>query len=337
VFHDYVVDGIQTVINNLDKDLTMLTGDKLSSAICVGKTISLIKDTCITYSENETNEITNKNVCVVISGQQIEKLINDKSNVLKKLIESTNRRIIYRASPNVKQLYVSYLQKTFNEPVMMIGDGSNDVSSIMKADIGIGVKGENQTVQKVADIVVDSWIVVPSLLKDFNKKKLIIDNVCQWVIMKHMLTSFSLFGMLVTSFYERIRDPTSPYLMASTNALLFLFMIYYSYYEDSTIIMSNKSYVQGILLGSINGLYVFWNLPNENGIYLAIASVIMQLTVRLQCVDSDKSIKNRLFYAISCSITIIILYVLSDIQYDMFIGYLILSLLMYYIIEHYIC
>lgn len=333
VFHDYVVDGIYDVIKPLKNKMIMLTGDKQSSAIYVGRTIGMLDSTNYTlFNKNNLSQI-NYDECLVISGKELEEMINNKNNKFKGIVDMINRIIIYRATPNIKQLCVSYLQKSFRVPVAMIGDGSNDVSSIMKADIGIGVKGENQTVQKVADIVIDNWLVIPKILNDFKKKRTIVENVCQWVIMKHMLTSFTLFGMLITSFYERVRDPTSPYLMGLTNMILSLYMMYYSYFEQSTILMSNKTYVHGILLGLLNGLYVFSNTDYNSGIYLAVASIVMQLVLRLQSVDSNKSAINKMFYCLSCLFVIAILYTISNISAEMFFSYLLLSGVMYYLVD----
>lgn len=100
-----------------------------------------------------------------MSGSTFNKMMADQNKKLNKIIISSNRKIIYRAQPDTKQKYISYLQKEFEKPVMMIGDGSNDVSAIIQADIGIGVIGENKTIQKVSDIVVNNWIVIPSLIK----------------------------------------------------------------------------------------------------------------------------------------------------------------------------
>lgn len=336
VFHDFVVDGIRHIIHNFHKDLTMLTGDKFSSAVNVGKTTGLIKSD-FTHIESDQIEQINDHKCIVISGNLIEKMIENKNENLKRIIESCDRRIIYRASPNVKQLFVSYLQHEFGKPVMMIGDGSNDISSIMKSDIGIGVMGENKTIQKVADVVVSNWTIIPELLKDFDKKKLIINNVCQWVIMKHMLSAFTLFGMLVTSFYEKIRDPANPFLMTFMNSMLFLYMIKYSYYEEITRVYNNismtKWYIQGLLLGILNGIYVFSVIDYDNAIYLAISSIMLQLVLRLSSVDSNKGKINKLFYVITCSFVLGVLYFSSNLSIDTYFGYLLLSGILYKLIE----
>ena len=63
-----------------------------------------------------------------------------KSSYLSNIIAGGNKYVIYKASPNTKQLYISFLQKNTDKEIMMIGDGSNDVSAIVQANIGIGIK-----------------------------------------------------------------------------------------------------------------------------------------------------------------------------------------------------
>jgi hypothetical protein len=154
--------------------------------------------------------------------------------------------------------------------------------------------------------------------------------------MKHMLSAFTLFGMLITSFYERLRDPANPFLMTFMNSMLFLYMIKYSYYETNTKahnISIKKWYLQGILLGILNGIYVFSVVDYDSGIYLAMSSIVLQLVTRLVSIDSNKSKTNMLFYAISCSLILAIMYFSSKMAFDVYMGYLLLSVLMYKTIE----
>ena len=337
VFHDYVIDGIKSIVTNFNKNLSMLTGDKFSSALNVGKTIGLLNNNYVHIEQDISYKIT-ENDCVVISGSFLQELINNNSNNLINAILSTNRHIIYRATPNIKQLYVSFLQSSFHKTVMMIGDGSNDISSIIKADVGIGIIGENKTIQKISDIVVKDWKVVPKLLEEFRKRQLIINNVCQWIIMKHMLSAFTLFGMLISSFYDQVRDPSSPLLTTFMNAVLFLYMMKYSYYEEISNVYSNisirKWYLDGLLLGILNGIYVFSVVNYNNGIYLAISSIILQLVLKMYNFDSNKKILNKIFYCFTCSIILYVLYYLSTLSYDIYIGYLLLSTLLFKIIDY---
>lgn len=330
VFHDYVVKGIQdaiTEMKELGKDITILTGDKLSSALEVGKTIGLVDDK---VSEDDTT---------LISGHIVEDMINSESSDLKTIIENSKYRIIYRASPNIKQMYVAYLQKTFGKDVMMIGDGSNDISALVCAEVGIGIIGENQTVQHISDIVTDTWIKLPKLLEDFNRKKTIINNICYWVVMKHMLTAFTLVGMLISSACEQLKDPTSPYMIIFMNTVLFWYMIRYSRIEqnyDNIIINTKKWKHEGIFLGIINGLYVFTTpfiSSYNDGISMAILSIMLQLTLKMYSMESIKTNYVKMFYCATFLIVMSLLKYISNIEMELFFGYMIVSYLLYYVAE----
>ena len=183
------------------------------------------------------------------------------------------------------------------------------------------------------DIVIDKWTKIPDLLKEFSNNKPLITNICHWIIMKHMLSAFTLLGMLLTSYYEQLRDPTNPILMASLNGILFLYMIKYVKKSKSQII-SNNYYEQGLILGLINGLYVF-NITNyEEGIYLAIASIFIQLIIKMMTFD-DKNILNIIYYILTSSIILLIIYFVSNLSYNLFLEYMIFTIISYMLIARF--
>lgn len=293
VFYDY--------LHNVDitniQDLTILTGDKKSTAFQVGKSIGM------------------KNI-LLISGKELDAI--DKTKLI-----LNKHKIIYRASPDLKQKYVTMLQKTFGKPVLMVGDGSNDISAIMTADLGIGIiGGENQTVLKISDMNIHNWSIIPKLLENFELKTLIVENICHWVMIKHILTSFTLFGMLVNSYYQRIRDPTSPFLMSSINGILFLYMTYYCYTENNPIKLQ-INYYKNVGIGILNGFYVFTAITDNSGIYLALSLILMYLIYLLQKIHTHKNI---FIYLISI-INLIIIFSFSNIEIDIFFSYILFSLL----------
>ena len=296
VFYDYIVDQIDQSISHLlkaGKDVSILTGDKMSSAVDIGKTVGIIDPgTQIIIIENLDdiyNNITqsSSNLCYAVNGRLLESILNtNKTSIFASLLSNTNRKIIYRASPSGKQLYVSFLQNWFKKEVMMVGDGSNDVSALIQSDIGVGInKDNNYNVQNVAEIVVNNWNQLPQLLEDFKDKRHIINNVSQWVLMKHMITAFMLLTILLISQFEKIRDPASPILMAIFNGLMFICMCVYCKYTTNYV--SGKfiyMIIKGILLGIINTLIVFTfiDLGEINlGIKLLIALQSLELVIQL--------------------------------------------------------
>lgn len=336
VFNDYVVDDIYQTIVGMSNDITMLTGDKLSSAVNVGKTVGIIENdyTIFTTSDDLYKTV---NGCCVISGELVESLIGTAYDYKLKILLNTNRKIVYRASPHIKQMYVTYLQKSFSKSVMMVGDGSNDVSALIQADIGVAIKGESITAQKVADVVIDKWTKIPKILDDFRTKQVIINNISQWVLMKHMLTAFTLFGMIIISFFETIKDPTNPMLMAFMNGALFLYMCKYAHYENITDVAPNmnilKWMIEGSIIGLMNGIYVFSNGQMADGIYLAVSSQMLVLIIKLHLIENKKSIIHKLshfvcMFAIMCS-----LYLFGNVLLLQYIFHLLSTLFVFFLIN----
>ncbi len=299
IFYDYVIDGIDQSIKevlSMGKDFAMLTGDKMSSAIEIGKTIGIIENDddiiVIDTIENLTDCSHLNGKCYAINGRLLEEIIySNKTTLLSMIIQNSNKRIIYRASPNGKQIYISFLKKWFQKETMMIGDGSNDISALVQSNIGIGIKQDNNyNVQNVAEIVIDNWNKIPQLLRDFTEKQSIIKNIAQWVLMKHMITAFMLLVVLMASRFENIRDPASPYIMSILNGFMFICMcIYCQYtniidYENYKPQNVYKMILKGTLLGIINGIVVFMFIDIEHintGIKILILIQAIELVIQL--------------------------------------------------------
>ena len=332
IFHDYIVTDIQKSIEDLKQkkyDITILTGDKQSSALNVGKTIGLINNDyqiITTHDEILTSE------SILIEGRLVNEMINKNSEQLKYYITNSSNRIIYRADPSCKQKFISFLKSNYEKDVMMVGDGSNDISALIMADVGVGIIGENMTVQYISDILTSTWTKIPGLLEDFKKRKTVINNICYWVVMKHMLTAFTLVGMLIVSSCDQLKDPTSPYLVIFMNTVLFWYMVRYSKIEENNnnmVINTSKWKKQGIFLGIFNGLYVFTTVGYKEGITMAIASTLLQLILKLYSIESKKTLSVKLFYVVSIMIVMIILKYISIVSSDLFFGYLLLSYIFY--------
>ena len=284
VFEDYIVDGLKNTFAKLNKyDITMLTGDKYSSSLNVGKLIGLIKNDYMHITESNFNLLLNNDIVsddksIIISGNVLENIIKNNTELFKKIIYLANKKIIYRASPNIKQLYVTELQKCSNENVMMIGDGTNDLSAIMSSDIGIGIIGENDIIQTVSDVVIDNWNKIPILLNEFDLMKNIIINISKWVLLKHLMIAFCLCGILISNNFSKIRDPFGPYMMALFNSVLFIFGMIYTYYKvplkKNEIIHIKNEYIFGIILGIISGIIT-------TNIYISITLIISFLLYKL--------------------------------------------------------
>ena len=151
--------------------------------------------------------------------------------------------------------------------------------------------------------------------------------------MKHMLSAFTLLGMLLSSYYEQIRDPANPLLMSCLNGILFLYMIKFVTYSDTNII-TTYWYEKGIILGLINGLYVFHITDYSDGIYLAVASIFLQLIIKMMLFD-DNSIINKLYYTVTSSLILYLIYIVSNLSYSLYLEYMLFSNMSYIVIAKY--
>ena len=168
----------------------------------------------------------------------------------------------------------------------MIGDGSNDMASIMQANIGICIgRQDNMGVQHISDMVIDNWNKIPQILYDCNQKQKLITNIVGWVLMKHMITAFALVSMLLISNFELIRDPASPYIMSLLNGCMFSCMMIYCQYSESLFLTVvppvNRLIIKGGILGIINGAIVFTLFDVNQAIYILICIQVIQLIMQL--------------------------------------------------------
>lgn len=277
VYRDYIVPHLtdsMTLLLERGIDITILTGDSLSSAKAVSNLV-FGPDRPVKY----------------LSGKEFENVCHQPLITLARPADG-HAICVYRASPHNKQMYVDYLQclkqnTGSQNTVMMVGDGPNDVSAIKQADIGVAVVGESETAQQVADIVITSWDQIPELLLDCRAEQVTIYNIVEWVLLKHMLTGCTLIGLLLISFFTTVRDPASPYLMALYNGVAFLLMLMYIHFPSSPSskgALSDKIIVcmPGVITGLFLGAWIY-TLPGEieSKIYIGVTVQFFLLTLKM--------------------------------------------------------
>ena len=155
----------------------MLTGDKLSTALNIGKTTELISplDDVITISfvdcENNFESLNIKNplrTVLALEGSTFAAFVN-QTNISKKFFEISSQCsaiIIARCEPSQKGNVVRHF-KSFNKKntLLAIGDGANDVDMIRAADVGVGVEGkEGSEAVMSSDFSIPSFHHLASLL-----------------------------------------------------------------------------------------------------------------------------------------------------------------------------
>lgn len=268
VFSDLLSDDLSDSFNKIIKEhhLTILTGDSYNSVKKICDNINLDYDNKILY----------------INGRKL----NSYNNLLLyNSIISTNRIVIYRATPITKESYINILQTYAdkNHSVMMIGDGHNDIPAIMKADIGISIGNRtnknNMNIQYISDIIIDKWNKIPDLIESFNEYHYKLKHIINWIITKHILSASILATYYILSDFYYSRDPISPYYMLVFNSIIYIYMCILCI-NDNIIYYRNKStnkwIYQGILYGITIGIITYENI---NNIYNVIVILLMKLII----------------------------------------------------------
>lgn len=284
VFRDELVDDLEESFSKIiesGKHLTILTGDRMSTAIEVGKAVGFNNIVHIENKEDFVNLDGKYKDTIVINGKKLSEITCSIHDIYK-----YNRVIIYRASPSTKEHYINYLKENADgSKVLMIGDGANDISAITKADIGVGVIGENKQVQNVADIVIDNWRKIPDLLADFEEKKDISEHIVKWVLAKHLVNACILSSMMIITKFSQMRDPSNPYHMLLFNGSLFCCMIAYCKgYKFIGNNVNTKSYERwigkSILIGLCIGSVFFFIRP-QIGIIICLIIEFLYMCYKL--------------------------------------------------------
>lgn len=281
-FHDFLVPGIDKAIADVTsdgrRDFSMLTGDKMESALETARAAGLLGARTFDYdyagdvqhlhSADDLVRLalssSSKNTkALLINGRIIEQVLSGEEALLfAQLLKNAQVKVIYRASPHCKQMYVAFLQTHGMGATLMIGDGCNDIAALMQADVGIGISGgESTRASGVSEIAINNWTQLPDLLRDFGEKSLLVLNVARWVLMKHMMTAFTLLAMLLISAFERMQDPAHPLTMLLFNATMFGVMGTYCHTEtlpsSATLPSFRQLVIKGACLGLLDGMLVF--------------------------------------------------------------------------------
>lgn len=178
-------------IRNMGIKIWLLTGDKMETAITIGqssrllsKDMDLIKINSSTLTECkddlyeaqrivQSNKIEyEKKYALIISGEALA-FIFDRKNNMKQEMEKIfldvgchcESIICCRATPMQKASVVSLAQKNLKVNTMAVGDGSNDVSMIQTANVGIGIAGrEGAQAARASDFAIGEFRLLRRLL-----------------------------------------------------------------------------------------------------------------------------------------------------------------------------
>jgi phospholipid-translocating P-type ATPase (flippase) len=151
---DALQDGVPETIESLREAgiiVWMLTGDKKETAIQIGYTCKLIdRDTTLIDFDIGIEEALSEaydsigDKCIVLQGKHVAKIL---TNDFCKLASICTSVICCRMSPIQKGQIVKMIKST-GKCSLAIGDGANDVTMLLEANVGVGISG-NEGLQAV--------------------------------------------------------------------------------------------------------------------------------------------------------------------------------------------
>ena len=170
----------------------MLTGDKVETAITIGFSCNLINSDMNLFKIVETcpdtlNDLLDNYIqkaedsdgselknAVIVSGDAIitlsdHPLLSKKFAILTLKCESV---LCCRVSPKQKQDIVAMVRTALpDKRTLAIGDGANDVNMIVRAHVGIGIRGvEGKQASRAADFAIGEFKVLKKLLFVYGRE-----------------------------------------------------------------------------------------------------------------------------------------------------------------------
>lgn len=233
---DRLQDEVPEVIADLAKAgiiVWMLTGDKLETAISIGRSCNLLlTDTTLLFItkisskeeyaqtlrdvyEKITREPTNPNTALVMDGPSFT-FFDDKDpaqrSMLLRIGAGSRSVIACRLTPTQKRELVRLVKKDTvpDATTLAIGDGANDVSMILEGNVGVGIYGrEGRQAANNADFAIGEFKFLRRLLLVHGRWNYIRQSkVFLYSMHKNMVLTLTLFwfsyytAVSGTSLYE---------------------------------------------------------------------------------------------------------------------------------------
>ncbi|EGR33523.1 phospholipid-translocating p-type flippase family protein, putative [Ichthyophthirius multifiliis] len=152
----------------------ILTGDKKETAINIAISTKVLttQDTLVEITpQNLFNiHINDKKTTIIITGDSISEIFQDdiKQSTFSGISSQAKSVIACRVSPKQKKELVYHYKlhpKNAQKRTLAIGDGANDVSMILEAHVGVGIKGlEGMQAARSADYSIGEFKLLRRLL-----------------------------------------------------------------------------------------------------------------------------------------------------------------------------
>jgi magnesium-transporting ATPase (P-type) len=150
-------------------DLTSVMGvavNPLGPSHPAGNVYDYVYDECV-YDAYDDDDDSDGESRYVMSGDQLQRLLNKDMDQALKSREILSKSVFYRVDPIQKANIVSKLQD-LNKVVAMTGDGVNDIISLKRANLSLVMGSGADVCKEIADVIImddDLSVLLPSVIE----------------------------------------------------------------------------------------------------------------------------------------------------------------------------
>jgi len=180
----------------------MLTGDKRETATCIAVSSKLVARSQKPYQMEVTLPETAgrllddysafRDTPLIIDGKSLQIMLEGYKDQFFEATKNAPSVVCCRCSPTQKAEVVTLVKERSGKQVAAIGDGGNDVSMILAANIGIGIVGkEGKQASLASDYSIEQFSHVASLLLWHGRNSYLNSaNLSQFIIFRGLAISF---------------------------------------------------------------------------------------------------------------------------------------------------
>lgn len=298
---DKLQDGVPETIDWLRKALIriwVLTGDKLETAIEIGRTSKVIPhesdvlilgniepDQAVGYMTGYLKEFTTFNDPVlVVTEDVLDYLITNESIPFMELASKCKSVIFARVSPFMKAKIVNLVRTTEKAVTLAVGDGANDVGMIQESNVGVGIFGREGTqAAQMADFAIPKFRHLQKLIGVHSHWALHrLSNVTMMMLYKN----FVFECVLILCFCNNLASPSSffdGFLMSCFNLIFsFIPVVSFGFFDKDNTEEDLIKYPQ------LHGTYKSPLLYSQLAYYIILGVVqaaILYLVIIYACPD----------------------------------------------------
>ncbi|KAJ9059424.1 putative aminophospholipid-translocase, variant 3 [Entomophthora muscae] len=163
-------------LRNAGLKIWMLTGDKIETATCIAVSSKLVArnqpihqmyQICNSTAARTEMELVaiQKDCCLVIDGDSLQICLDQLREEFMELAVGLPAVVCCRCTPTQKADITRLIKDYTGRRVCAIGDGGNDVSMILAANVGVGIVGkEGKQASLAADFSIDQFSYLARLL-----------------------------------------------------------------------------------------------------------------------------------------------------------------------------